>query len=144
MDYNDYFGHTSYISKYERKLMHEDNKQRVKDQRDEYFNSNDSELNDVWEKDSRRDVCYHRFHPDCKYRNCAACKSFFSSKDHDAQVRANAIEDCIKLVGGNVKPIVNIVFDHTFKSTDMALGRTAKNELIQELITQLEELKRGE
>jgi len=57
------------------------------------------------------------------------------------QGRADAIDECIKLVGGNVKSIVGIIFDNSIPIHDRALGRMAKNKLIEELVEQLEELK---
>lgn len=83
MDFNEYMG-SYYVSKYERKLMYEDNKQKLKEQKDEYFNSDDPELNDVWE--DRKKVCFHRFHRNCEYKNCLDCKSFFPSKEHDNEL----------------------------------------------------------
>lgn len=57
--------------------------------------------------------------------------------------RADAIDECIKLVGGNTKTIVGIVFDNSIPIHDRALGRMAKNKLIEELVEQLEQLRRG-
>lgn len=58
-----------------------------------------------------------------------------------AEIRADAIDECIKLVGGNTKTIVGIVFDNSIPIHDRALGRMAKNKLIEELVEQLEQLK---
>ena len=58
-----------------------------------------------------------------------------------AEIRADAIEECIKLVGGNIKTIVGVVFDKSIPMHDRALGRMAKNKLIEELVEQLEQLK---
>lgn len=55
--------------------------------------------------------------------------------------RAKTIDECIKLVGGNIKTIVGIVFDNSVPIHDRALGRMAKNKLIEELVEQLEQLK---
>lgn len=59
----------------------------------------------------------------------------------EKQIRADAIDECIKLVGGNTKTIVGIVFDNSIPIHDRALGRMAKNKLIEELVEQLEQLK---
>jgi len=45
------------------------------------------------------------------------------------------------LVGGNVKTIAGVIFDNSIPIHDRALGRTAKNKLIEELVEQLEQLK---
>lgn len=63
------------------------------------------------------------------------------AEKHDAEVRAEAIEECIKLVGGNIKTIVGVVFDNSIPLNDRAYARSIKNDFIQELIAQLEQLK---
>lgn len=55
--------------------------------------------------------------------------------------RADCLEECIKLVGGNIKTITGVVFDNSIPIHDRALGRMAKNKLIEELVEQLEQLK---
>ena len=68
-------------------------------------------------------------------------KGYLTLEEHDKQIRADAIDECIKLVGGNTKTIVGIVFDNSIPIHDRALGRMAKNKLIEELVEQLEQLK---
>lgn len=62
-------------------------------------------------------------------------------KEIRADERNKTIDECIKLVGGNTKTIVGIVFDNSVPIHDRALGRMAKNKLIEELVEQLEQLK---
>lgn len=54
--------------------------------------------------------------------------------------RTDAIEECIKLVGGNIKSIVG-TYNKDTPLTDRASYRVAKNELIEEVVKQLEQLK---
>ena len=54
--------------------------------------------------------------------------------------RQDAIDECIKLIGGNIKSIVGI-YNKDTPLTDRASYRVAKNELIEELVKQLEQLK---
>lgn len=56
------------------------------------------------------------------------------------QGRADAIDECIKVIGGNIKSIVGI-YNKDTPLTDRASYRVAKNELIEELVKQLEQLK---
>lgn len=56
------------------------------------------------------------------------------------EIRADAIDECIKLIGGNIKSIVGI-YNKDTPLTDRASYRVAKNELIEELVKQLEQLK---
>ena len=65
----------------------------------------------------------------------------YDMAEHDRIIRADAIDECIKLIGGNTKTIVGIVFDNSIPIHDRALGRMAKNKLIEELVEQLEQLK---
>lgn len=54
--------------------------------------------------------------------------------------KAEAIDECIKLIGGNIKSIVG-TYNKDTPLTDRASYRVAKNELIEELVKQLEQLK---
>lgn len=56
------------------------------------------------------------------------------------QIRADVIDECIKVIGGNIKSIVGI-YNKDTPLTDRASYRVAKNELIEELVKQLEQLK---
>lgn len=59
---------------------------------------------------------------------------------HDKKVKNDAIDECIKLIGGNIKSIVG-TYNKDTPLTDRASYRIAKNELIKELVKQLEQLK---
>ena len=76
----------------------------------------------------------------CKYYH-DNCDARFRCRIDIEKIRADAIDECIKLVGGNTKTIVGIVFDNSIPIHDRALGRMAKNKLIEELVEQLEQLK---
>lgn len=71
---------------------------------------------------------------------CDSCIHKVSKEDIDA-IKADTIDDCIKVVGGNIKSYVNVVFDKNIPITDRALCRKAKNELIEDIVKQLEQLK---
>jgi len=62
---------------------------------------------------------------------------------HDKQIYNKAIDECIKVVGGNIKTIVGVVFDNSIPLNDRAYARSIKNDFIEELIEQLEQLKVG-
>lgn len=55
--------------------------------------------------------------------------------------RLNTIDECKKLVGGNTKTIVGVVFDKSIPIDDRAYARCIKNKFIEELVEQLEKLK---
>lgn len=60
--------------------------------------------------------------------------------EYEKKIKADAIDECIKLIGGNIKSIVGI-YNKDTPLTDRASYRVAKNELIEELVKQLEQLK---
>lgn len=66
------------------------------------------------------------------------CNSYAMFKYN--QGRAEAIDECIKLIGENIKSIVG-TYNKDTPLTDRASYRVAKNELIEELVKQLEQLK---
>lgn len=93
MNINRYTGEASAIDEWmeRQRIAAEVKKTNKKD-----FDSFSKELNAIW--DNKCDFCFHRYV--CKFKNKGTCptpNSFFTSKEHDAYVRAEAIEEMLKL-----------------------------------------------
>lgn len=64
----------------------------------EGFNNYSGEMSKIDSHKYDCSKCYHRF--ECRNKNKKGyyCESYFNSWEHDKQVRADAVEECIKVM----------------------------------------------
>lgn len=94
MNINRYTGEASAIDEWmeRQRIAAEVKKTNKKD-----FDSFSKELNAIW--DNKCDFCFHRYV--CKFKNKGTCptpNSYFESKEHDAQVKADTIDEFVGLI----------------------------------------------